>query len=394
MTLPPKRTLSLCCTAHSLHDGLSDMSYVLLPMLAQTFGLSLAQVGLVRSALRAAMVLFQTPAGFLAEHLGARNLLAFCTACSGFAYIALGQSGGFVGVLLALFCAGIGAAFQHPLCSSLISHAYPGDGRRIALGTYNFAGDVGKFVFGGTISILAVAGVPWQIPVTVFGCIALVSALMLLFVLDHNIGRMPVANKHNDAHPSSTGWGIRHRSGFIALCMIEVIDNGVRTCFLTFVAFLMISKNLPAGWAALSVPLVLVGGMAGKLACGYLAERLGVVRTIVLTELATGTGILLLLILPDLAAYLLLPVMGIALNGTSSVLYATIGDLVEPERLPRAFGFFYTLGSACGLITPLALGVLGDTIGVADAMIFIALLSFLTLPACLVLSPALKSLRT
>ena len=44
-----KRTLSTCCAAHTLHDGFSDVTYVLLPLLAQTFGLSLAQVGAERS---------------------------------------------------------------------------------------------------------------------------------------------------------------------------------------------------------------------------------------------------------------------------------------------------------------------------------------------------------
>jgi MFS family permease len=393
MSASPKRTLTACCTVHTLHDGLSDMSYVLLPMLAQTFSLSLAQVGLVRSALRAAMALFQTPAGLIAERVGSRNLLAFGTACAGLAYIALGQASGFVAVLLALFCAGFGSAFQHPLCSTLISHAYPGNGRRAALGTYNFAGDVGKYAFGGAISMLAVAGVPWQVPVTAFGSLAVATALTMLIVLDANIGRAPRDKKSKEAAAPIKGWGIRHRGGFAALCAIEIIDNGVRTGFLTFIAFLMIAKNLPAGWAALSVPLVLIGGMAGKLACGFLAERLGVVRTIVITEVATGAGILLLLVLPDVAAYLLLPLIGVVLNGTSSALYATIGDLVEPDRLPRAFGLFYTLGSTCGLVTPLLLGVLGDAIGVADAMIVTALLAFLTLPACLVLRPALQSLR-
>lgn len=393
MPTPPKRTLAACCTAHTLHDGLSDMSYVLLPMLAQTFNLSLTQVGLVRSALRAAMALFQTPAGLLAERLGARNLLAFGTACAGLAYIALGQASGFVAVLLALFFAGFGSAVQHPLCSTLISHAYPGSGRRAALGTYNFAGDVGKFTFGGAISMLAVAGVPWQVPVTAFGSLALAAALTLLVVIDSNIGNEHRTEKSTDAPAPSTDWGIRHRGGFAALCAIEIIDNGVRTGFLTFVAFLMITKDLPAGWAALSVPLVLIGGMAGKLACGFLAERLGVVRTIVLTEVATGAGILLVLVLPPVAAYLLLPLIGVALNGTSSVLYATIGDLVDKDKLPRAFGLFYTLGSTCGLVAPLVLGVIGDSIGITFAMTMTALLAFLTLPACLVLRPALQSLR-
>jgi len=52
----------------------------------------------------------------------------------------------------------------------------------------------------------------------------------------------------------------------------------------------MIAKNLPAGWAALSVPLAMLGGMAGKLACGLLAERVGIIRTIVVTEIATASA--------------------------------------------------------------------------------------------------------
>jgi MFS transporter, FSR family, fosmidomycin resistance protein len=386
-----KRTLATCCATHTLHDGLSDCSYVLLPILAQTFNLSLAQAGLIRSAWRAATALFQTPAGLMAERLGARNLLAFGTACAGLAFIALGQSVGFAAILLALFCAGFGSAFQHPLCSTLISHAYPGDGRRAALGTYNFFGDVGKFAFGGVISLLFVAGVPWQVPVTAFGSLALACALVILLLMHESAGRAHPANTLAAAGPASGGWGIRNRQGFIALCLIEILDSTTRNGFLTFIAFLMIAKNLPAGWAALSVPLILIGGMAGKLACGFLAERFGIIRTVAVTEVATGVGILLMLVLPDIGAYLLLPLVGVALNGTSSVLYATIGDLVEKDRLPRAFGLFYTLGSICGLIAPLAFGVIGDALGVGTSIALTGLLAFLTLPLCLMLRPALRT---
>ena len=387
-----KHTLVTCCATHTLHDGLSDSSYVLLPILAQTFNLSLAQAGLVRSAWRAATALFQTPAGLAAERFGARNLLAFGTACAGLAFIALGQAVGFAAILLALFCAGFGSAFQHPLCSTLISHAYPGDGRRAALGTYNFFGDVGKFAFGGAISLLFVAGVPWQTPVTVFGGLTLACALLILVAMQESAGRSmrtPVATA--SATPARAGWGIRNRRGFIALCLIEIIDSTTRNGFLTFIAFLMIAKNLPAGWAALSVPLILIGGMAGKLACGFLAERFGIIRTIAVTEIATGAGILLTLVLPNLPAYLLLPLVGVALNGTSSVLYATIGDLVDKDRLPRAFGLFYTLGSVCGLIAPLAFGVIGDALGVETSIMLTGLLAFATLPLCMVLRPALRT---
>ena len=385
-----RRALATCSAAHVLHDGLQDITYVLLPLFAQTFGLTLAQTGLVRSAHRAAMAAFQMPAGFAAERLGSRNLLAFGTACTGLAFVALGHATGFVAVLVALFVAGFGSAFQHPLSSAIISHAYPGEGRRAALGTYNFAGDVGKFALGGIVSLLAVAGVHWQTPVTAFGWIAVACAVAIFVVLGRIGGSTAPAPATAAAAPAAQGWGIRDRRGFAALCAIEVVDSSTRAGFLTFVAFLLIAKGVPEGWAALAVPLVFVGGMAGKLACGFLAERFGIIRTVVITEIATAAGIFLALALPAAGAFALLPLIGIAVNGTSSVLYATIGDLVEHDRLPRAFGFFYALGATCGIASPLVFGALGDATSVATSMAVVGAMVLATLPLCFLLAPALR----
>lgn len=385
-----KRTLVTCCTAHTLHDGLSDVTYVLLPLLAQTFGLSLAQVGLIRSAHRVAMAAFQIPAGLIAERFGERNLLALGTAVAGAAFLALGYASGFWMILVALFFAGFGSAVQHPLCSTIISHSYPDEGRRAALGTYNFFGDVGKFAFGGIVSLSLLAGISWQAPVVGFGVIGMLTATMI-FLTIINTHQMPAAHAASNARVSKVkGWGIRSPQGFTALCLIEILDSSTRTGFLTFIAFLLISRGVPEGWAALSVPLILVGGMAGKLACGFLAERVGIVRSIAITEVATGTGILLTLALPGLAAFMILPLIGVVLQGTSSVLYATIGDLVDKERLPRAFGLFYTLGSLCGIAAPLGYGLLGDGAGVENSIATIGCAVLLTLPLCLALRPAMS----
>ena len=387
----PKRTLASCCAAHTLHDGLSDVTYVLLPLLAQTFGLSLAQVGMIRSAHRVAMASFQIPAGLIAERFGERNLLALGTFIAGSAFLALGFAPGFWAILIALFFAGVGSAVQHPLASTIISHAYPGDGRRVALGTYNFFGDVGKFLFGGIVSLLLVAGITWQAPVIGFGLAGIITAVAIfLTVTDtHSAGTaaVPAASEKKKVE----GWGIRDRQGFTALCLIEILDSSTRTAFLTFIAFVLIGKGLPDGWAILSVPLILVGGMAGKLACGYLAERLGVVRMIVITEMATGCGILATLALPAAASFLLLPLIGIVLNGTSSVLYATLGDYVEKDRLARAFGFFYTLGSLCGIAAPLGYGLVGDLYGVETSMAIIGVAIFFTVPLAALMKPGTAS---
>jgi MFS family permease len=387
-----RRSLGSCCAAHTLHDGLSDVTYVLLPLLAQTFGLTLAQVGLIRSAHRTAMAAFQIPAGLFAERFGERNLLAFGTFVAALAFVALGAASGFWMILVALFFAGFGSAVQHPLSSTIISHAYPDEGRRAALGTYNFFGDVGKFAFGGLVSLCLLVGLGWQLPVTVFGIVGIGTAIAI-FVFVSNSRTPHHASEEVASTPKVKGWGIRNPQGFTALCVIEVLDSSTRTGFLTFIAFLLITKGIPEGWAALAVPLILVGGMAGKLACGFIAERLGIVRTIVITEIATAVGILSTLALPGIGVMLLLPLLGIALQGTSSVLYATIGDLVEQDRLPRVFGLFYTLGSLCGIAAPLGYGLLGDVSGVQTAIGTIGIAVLFTVPLAALLRPALGAAK-
>jgi len=383
-----KRTLASCCAAHTVHDGFSDVTYVLLPLLAQTFGLSLAQVGMIRSAHRVAMAAFQIPAGLIAERFGERNLLALGTLIAGIAFLALGFAPGFWAILIALFFAGIGSAVQHPLSSTIISHAYPGEGRRAALGTYNFFGDVGKFAFGGIVSLLLFAGISWQAPVVGFGMAGILAAIAIFVTVTDTHAAKAAASAAAAPARKIKGWGIRDRRGFTALCLIEILDSSTRTGVLTFIAFVLIAKGMPDGWAVLSVPLILVGGMAGKLACGFLAERFGIVRMIIITEVATGCGILATLALPGAVSFLLLPLIGVVLNGTSSVLYATLGDFVEPDRLPRAFGLFYTLGSLCGIAAPLGYGLIGDRYGIETAFAIIGIAIFLTVPLAVLMRPA------
>jgi MFS family permease len=139
-----RATLATSCATHFLHDGFSDLLYVLFPIWARELSLSFVQVGLLRTAYSGGMASFQVPAGVLAERWGERILLATGTALTALGFLALGLAGGFVSLVPLLLVAGLGSGVQHPLSSSLVSKAYESGARRVALGTYNFAGDLGK----------------------------------------------------------------------------------------------------------------------------------------------------------------------------------------------------------------------------------------------------------
>jgi MFS transporter, FSR family, fosmidomycin resistance protein len=85
----------------------------------------------------------------------------------------------------------------------------------------------------------------------------------------------------------------------------------------------------------------------------------------------------------------ILPVIGIALNGTSSVLYGSVPDLVSPEKRTHAFGIFYTGTIGAGAIAPVLYGFSGDALGLTNAVFLVATIVLITIPLALILRPAL-----
>ena len=382
--------LATCCGAHILQDGLTGLQSVLLPVLAQAFGLSYAQVGVVRAVSRCAMTLFEMPSGMLSERTGERRLLVFGLVCAGLGYLSLTWAVGFVTVMLALFLAGFGAAFQHSLSSSIVTKTFQGAGQRTALGTYNSSGDVGKLAFSGLFTLLIGMGVAWQGIVAGLGATALLGAVAVLVILRRlDVGSRPLHRGDAATAPAGPGWGIRDRTGFTALAAIVFLDIAVQDGFLTFLAFLMIEKQVPTSLAVFAVVLTLAGGVFGKFGCGFLAERLGVIRSLVLVECLTAAGIVAVLMSPTLVAYFLLPLLGLALQGSSSITYGTVGDLIHGDRQSRGFAAIYSIAYGAAVVAPIAFGLIGDRFGLGPAMLTMACVTLLPLPLCLLLQPAL-----
>jgi MFS transporter, FSR family, fosmidomycin resistance protein len=379
-----RAVLGTACGTHFVHDGFADILYVLFPVWAREFGLSFAQVGLLRTAYSGAMATFQIPAGLLAERWGEARLLAAGTAATALGFIAAGFAGGYLALLGCLLAAGLGSGVQHPLSSTLVSNAYDDGGRRTALGTYNFSGDLGKVAVPAAVAF-AVPWLGWRGAVEGFAAIGLLAAVLVLLALTNlKIGHVPVPMEKSERSASSD-WGIRDLRGFQALSLIQVIDSSTRTGLLTFLPFLLIAKGSSVRAVGFALMLIFAGGAVGKFACGVLAERLGVIRTVIITETATGVGILLLLALPLSPALALLPVLGIALNGTSSVLYGTVADLVDSDRRARSYAIFYTLGIGASALSPSIYGVVGDWGGVPLALAIVGSVVFVTLPLTLAL---------
>ena len=230
----------------------------------------------------------------------------------------------------------------------------------------------------------------WRWAAQGIGLVVLAAAVGIFFLLAPLVGGPAGPRAASAADRAGNGWGIRNARGFSLLSAIHAIDNGSRTVFLTFLPFLLLGKGARMDLMWLALGLTFAGGATGKFVCGHLAERWGIIRTVIVTETATGLGILLLLALPVTPAMFLLPILGIALNGTSSVLYGTVAELVVPERRSRVYGLFYTIGIGTGALAPPLFGLLSDSAGVPVTLAVLAGVILATLPLAHLLRPAVE----
>jgi MFS transporter, FSR family, fosmidomycin resistance protein len=377
-----RRTAAIAGTAHALHDGYTDLIYIMLPLWQAEFALSYAALGLLRSMFVGAMASLQIPAGLLSERLGGAAVLALGTALAGFGYCVAGLSTGFALLLGALVIAGMGASAQHPIASALVARAFAGPRSLKALGTYNFSGDLGKMTVPAALSLMLLA-MPWRPALAILGCVGLILAVVIFLVTP----RYPHVAAADGAR---AGGGKPPRSSaFTMLLGIGILDSAVRMGFLLFLPFVLKSKGASLQDVGLAMTLVFAGGAAGKLACAFIGARIGAIGTVWLTEGATAAGIVALLPLPLPAALALLPLIGIALNGTSSVLYGSVPDLVSPDRRTRALSIFYTGTIGSGAIAPVLFGRIGDALGISPTLIMVAATALVTLPLAALLRPAL-----
>jgi MFS transporter, FSR family, fosmidomycin resistance protein len=378
-----RRALAIAGGAHALHDGYSDLISLMLPIWQAEFALAYGQVGMLRTLFSGTMAGFQIPAASIAERFGLVVVLAAGTALAGAGYCLAGLSGGLISLIVALAIAGLGASTQHPLASTLVARHFSGARTTAALGTYNFTGDLGKMTVPAVVALLIALG-PWRVALTVVGLVGLVAAIAI-FTFASRLPGGTAAPKAASADATDAGG----RGGFALLLAIGVVDTATRNGFLTFLPFLLIGKGASVAAVGLALTAVFAGGACGKLVCAVVGARIGVFATVLLTETLTAVLILALMPLPLWASYLLLPVIGIALNGTSSVLYGSVPRLVSADRRTRAFSIFYTGTIGAGALAPTVYGLLGDAIGLSAALVVVATVVLITLPLAVALRSAM-----
>ena len=379
-----KRILAATCGVHALHDGLIDGILIFLPIFQSQFSLSYGLVGLMRAMATGTMAAGQIPVGTLADRLGSRTLLVAGTALAGFGYLCAGLGGSFAGAVAGLVLIGLGASVQHPVASELIAASRDGAARRMALGIYNFSGDVGKMTLPPLAAVLILV-FDWRIVCAILCAIAVAVSAGLRFALPADaphVAALQTPKAEGDATPNTRP--------FRLLIAIGIFDSATRMAFLTFLPFLLVARGGTVETTGLALSLLFAGGAAGKFVCAWLGARIGPIASVVVSEVLTALAIVAVVVAPLGMLLALLPLLGVALNGTSSILYGSVAELVPESSRRRGFAMFYTATVGSGAVAPILAGAIVDHADLGTMLFGTALIALFVVPLAIGLRPAFE----
>ena len=377
----PRRTLVFGSATHVWSDFFFTLIVPLLPLMRDDpdLALSYTEVGILKSVFTGSSAVLQVPAGWAAEFTGEFWLLI-----GGNLWVALGLllvavMPTFLLLVVVSFVVGLGGGTQHPLASSMVSRAYDDKGRSTAVGTVNFAGDLGKMAAPAVGGLLA-DGLGWRGTVRAAGIAG--AAFIGALALTRRAVDIPVVDPTSEPGAELPDEGGNFR-GFLALSLIGFLDSMARGGSLAFLPFVLEDKGMSFGRISLMLFILFVGGAAGKFVCGWLGERFEPVRLIWWSKGLTAVLLVAVIFAPVQALIPLVLLLGLGLNGTSSVLYATVAGLIPPGRRARMYGYFYTTNEGGSIAAPVLYGRIADVFNLRIAILAMSAATALILPVSL-----------
>ena len=382
-----RRTLIFASATHVWSDLFFALYAPLLPLIEEDFDLTYFEAGLLRSGYAAAMAVLQVPVGFMADRVGEFWLLVGGNIWVAVGMIAMSLAPSFLLLLAFTLLGGLGGGTQHPLASGIVSRAYDSRARATAVGTVNFAGDLGKMA-APAIALFVAVSYGWRGTMLIIGIGAIAFFLVSLFIKRSvDIGKPePVESKQADAYDGTD----KPTTGFKILSVVGFVDSAIRAAALTFVPFILKDRGMEITEIFIMFILLMAGGAFGKYICGWFSERHGLISIVWVTKASAAVFLVATIYAPLVMMAPLMVLLGIGLNGTSSSLYATVAIFAPQARRSRMYGYFYTTNEIGAFAAPLAFGELADIFNLRVSIRLLGLFTATILPVSLLLRGYLR----
>jgi FSR family fosmidomycin resistance protein-like MFS transporter len=351
--------------AHFLNDGYVNYLPGVLPVLLSNLHIPLALVGSLVLVLQLTSFL-QPLSGILADRFGGKAFALGGLALNAIAAALVGIAPNYGTLLLLLLLASLGSTLFHPQAlagARTLSQRAHGTGMSIFL----VGGELGRGVWPVLAGLLVVAlGLKGLLLLAIPGLLAVVGLARFLPSLPPQ---------------PSAGSPLRHvwRSSVLLLILYVGIRSLIAAGVSTFVPLIwhQAGGSLVGGASLVSVMLVI--GILGNLAGGWLSDRWGRRPVLVASGVLSALSLIAYLEATGIALWLSLAVLGIAVFCTAPVTML-IGQDLFPENRSLGSGIALGVGSALGAVGVLLLGLIAAWLGLLAPVRLLIVMALISTP--------------
>src|SRR3954463_15205526 len=334
----------------------------LIPFLTDRFDLGYALAAVLLLAATISSSLVQPLFGLWSDRRGALWLIP------GGAFVAaLGVAGAAVSpvyplVVVLVFVGGLGVAAFHPEGAKFAAYA-SGAKRASGMSYFNIGGNtgyaLGAFVTGQLVVWLGLVG----------GLLAMAPVVVASVALARMLPRLSGVAERQGVSRAAQG---EDRRGAMTLLGIVIALRSVAWfALLAFVPLWVVSRGHTKADGGRVLFLMLLAGAVGTLILGPVADRVGLRRTLVVTQAAVGPLVLVFVFVGGVAGLVALMLVGVCVVGTFGVTMV-LSQLYLPRHVGMASGLSVGLAMGVGGVAAVVLGAVADTVDLQTALVISA----------------------
>jgi FSR family fosmidomycin resistance protein-like MFS transporter len=370
-----RQAMATLSGGHLAVDFASGAVPALLPFLTLKFGLSYTATAALMLAVLVSSSLVQPIFGLWSDRRGAMWLLPGGVAVAGAGTGLAAAAPSYALVVALVFVGGIGIAAYHPEGAKFAAYA---SGRKRASGMsyFNIGGNTGYALGPIVVTPLVLwlgleGGLLAMVPVLVVAAV-LVKALP-------SLGRLVPEATVRRAERGEDDVG-----AMSLLAIVIALRSVAWFGLLTFVPLWVVANGGTEGEGNRTLSLMLLAGAVGTLVLGPAADRLGLRRTLLLTQAALPILIVVFVTTGGVVGTLALMLVGLCVVGTFGITIV-LSQLYLPRHVGMASGLAVGLAMGLGGIAAVALGAVADAVDLETALLVGAAAPALGCFVCLLL---------
>ncbi len=360
---------------HLAVDFASGAVPALLPFFVLEFDLSYTATAALMLAVLVSSSLVQPLFGLLSDRRGAIWLLPAGVALGGLGTGLAAVAPRYELVLLLVFVAGIGIAAFHPEGAKFAAYA-SGHKRASGMSYFNIGGNtgyaLGPIVVTPLVLWLGLTG----------GLLAMLPVLVAAVVLLRSLHGIEELAPETEAHERSSA--VDDVGAMTLLGVVIALRSVAWFGLLTFVPLWVVENGGTEGEGNRMLSLMLVAGAAGTLLLGPVADRVGLRRTLLLTQTALPFLVVAFVAVGGVLGTVALMLVGLCVVGTFGVTMV-LSQLYLPRHVGMASGLSVGLAMGLGGIAAVALGVVADAVDLETALFVAAVAPGIGAVLCLAL---------